>query len=131
MPEPSPKSTRPPKSAVAEIFRESFLVVFERTEDETAFRHVAGILHDVLCEGRSAIAAGVDIWQQSIRGAIGDFRQGVDQLADAARDLDEAGSGGRETVRIVLAIADALVVQPLADQLDAALAAYLAAGRSA
>lgn len=73
MPEPGPKSTRPPQSAVSAIFRESFLVVFERAEDEAAFRHVAGVLHDVLCEGRSAVDAGAGIWHQSIRGAIGTF----------------------------------------------------------
>lgn len=50
----------------------------------------------------------------------------MDQLAEVARDLDEAGCGGRETVRVVLAIADALaVVQPIADHLDAALATFL------
>lgn len=124
------KSTEQPQHKRSEVFRESFLGYFERPKDEAAMRRVGELVHDLACEGRALLEGKekADIWRTSIRSAVGDFQQGVDQLAEMARDLDEAGSGGRETVRIVLAITDALaLVEPIADSLDAALAAYLAA----
>jgi hypothetical protein len=129
MPEPDPKSTRPPQSAV---FRESYLTLFEHPEHEAALRLLGELFHDLTCEGRSMLLEtkdGGDVWRCDIRGCIGDFRQAADRLAEVARDLDEAGSGGAEVMRAVLVIADATAeVAPIAARLDAALTAYLASG---
>jgi hypothetical protein len=50
----------------------------------------------------------------------------ADQLKESARGLTENANENREALRMALAIADAsAAVQPIADQLDAALARYL------
>lgn len=129
---PTPQFTEspsPPQSQVSDVFRESFLTFFEQPEHAAAVRLLADLAYTLICEGREHVDTdGADIWQQTIRGAVGDLRQAADALSEAARDLDEAGGGGRHTVRAMLAIADATnEVAPIADRLDAALAAYLIA----
>jgi hypothetical protein len=126
-----PQSTEQSPYLVSNVFRESFLAIFERTDHEAALRLLGGLAHDLVFESRELLEAsdrsGEPIWRADIRGAIGDFRQAADQLKDVARDLDEA-AGGRELVRVMLAIADAATeVEPIAARLDAALAAYLTA----
>lgn len=126
-----PQSTEQPQYPVSNVFRESFLAVFERTDHEAALRLLGGLAHDLAFESRNLLEAtdrsGEPIWRVDIRGAIGDLRQAADQLKDVARDLDEA-AGGRELVRVMLAIADAATeVEPIAARLDAALATYFTA----
>jgi hypothetical protein len=131
-----PQSTEQPQSpsppAVSSVFRESFIAVFDRDDHEASLRLLGELAHDLVFESRELLESGKPgdfIWRGDIRGAIGDLRQAADQLADVARDIDEAGSGGRNTVRALLAIADASAeVAPIAARLDAALAAYLASG---
>jgi hypothetical protein len=68
------------------------------------------------------------VWRELVTGAVRDLRQATNMLKEAARDMDEAASGGREVVRVMLAISDAFTeVEPIAARLDAALAVYLAA----
>lgn len=126
MPEPEEQSTRP---AVSPVFRESFLSYFERPEHEAALRLMAEVADTLVSEGRDYLdMKGIGTWHQLIRGAVGDLRQAADQLAEVARDLDQAASGGREVARAMLAIADATTeVEPIAARLDAALAHYLTA----
>lgn len=130
-----PQSTEHPQPPylVSNVFRESFLSIFERADHEAAVRLLGALAHDLAFESRNLLEAtdrsGDPIWRADIRGAIGDLRQAADQLKDVARDLDEAG-GGRELVRVMLAIADAATeVEPIAARLDAALVAYLASPR--
>jgi hypothetical protein len=124
-----PQSPSPP--VVSEVFRESFIAIFDRDDHAGAIRLLGKLAHDLVFESRELLESpgkpGDPIWRADIQGAIGDLRQAANQLADVARDLDEAGNGGRHTVRVMLAIADATnEVAPIADRLDAALAAYLA-----
>lgn len=135
MPEPEPQSTDPspqPQSSsppdVSEVFRESFLTFFERPEHQAAVRLLAPLAYTLICESRDHVdTPDSDVWQQTIRGSVGDLRQAANQLKEAARDLDEAGGGGRHVVRAMLAISDAFTeVEPIAARLDAALIAYLA-----
>jgi hypothetical protein len=124
------ESTRPPQSS---ILRESYVTLFERPEHEAALRLLGELFHDLTCEGRSMLLEkdGGNVWRCDIRGAIGDFRQAADRMAEVARDLDEAGGGGAEVMRAVLAISDASgEVAPIAARLDAALAVYLASGET-
>lgn len=138
MPEPDPQSTDVPQSpsppVVSEVFRESFIAIFDRDDHEASIRLLAELAHDLVFESRELLESGKPgdfIWRADIRGAVGDLRQAANQLADVARDLDEAGSGGRSTVRAMLAIADASAeVAPVAARLDAVLAAYLASGET-
>lgn len=122
------KSTRP---AVSEVFRESFLSIFERPEHEAALRVLGGVAHDLAWEGKNLILArrGSKRDESMIaqaRGAVGDLRQAAEQLRESAQALAEIGSEEREVLRITLAVADtSAAVQPLADQLDAALASFL------
>lgn len=126
-----PQSIDPPQFPTSNVFRESFLAVFDRADHEAAMRLLGGLAHDLVFESRNLLEDdsqnGDPVWRADIRGAIGDLRQAADQLKDVARDLDEAGGGGRELVRVMLTIADAAIeVEPIAARLDAALAAYLA-----
>lgn len=136
MPEPEPQSTEQPQSpsppVVSEVFRESFLTFFERPEHEAALRLLDPLAYTLVCEGRDHVdTPESDVWRQAIRGSVGDLRQAANQLKEAARDLDEAGGGGRRVVRAMLAISDAFTeVEPIAARLDAALAAYLASGET-
>lgn len=125
------QSTEQPLSKVSEVFRESFIAIFERPDHEAALRVVAEVVQDVVFEGRNALltaeSRGNTITRQSCRGAVGDLRQAANRLAEVARGIDEVGIE-RETVRMVLAVADAAAaVEPIAARLDAALAAYLTA----
>lgn len=128
-----PQSNDPPPYPFSDVFRESFLAVFERADHEGALRLLGGLAHDLVFESRNLLdddqQPGDPIWRADIRGAIGDLRQAADQLKEVARDLDDAG-GGRELVRVMLAIADAATeVAPISARLDTALAGYLAAPR--
>lgn len=126
-----PQSIDPPQFPTSNVFRESFLAVFERADHEAALRLLGGLAHDLVFESRNLLdddeRGGDPVWRADIRGAVGDLRQAAAQLKDVARDLDEAGGGGRELVRVMLAVADAATeVEPIASRLDAALTAYLA-----
>lgn len=123
------QSTEQPLSKVSEVFRESFITIFERPDHEAALRLVAEVAQDLVWEGRKVLltveSRGEPITRQSCRGAVGDLRQAANRLADVARGIDEVGIE-RETVRMMLAVADAAAaVEPIAARLDAALVAYL------
>jgi hypothetical protein len=130
---PTPQSTEQPQSPspppVSEVFRESFLAWFVRPEHQSALRLLGDLAGNVLCEARDYIdTPESSVWRETIFGAIRDLRQAADRLKEAARDMDEAASGGREVVRVMLAISDAFTeIEPIAARLDAALAVYLAA----
>lgn len=129
-----PQSIDPPQFPTSNVFRESFLAVFERADHEAALRLLGGLAHDLVFESRNLLdddeRSGDPVWRADVRGAIGDLRQAADQLKEVARDLDEAGGGGRELVRVMLMIADAATeVEPISARLDAALGRYLAAPR--
>lgn len=108
MPEPEPKSTRPPLS---NVFRESFLAVLEQPEHEAAFRVVGEVLHDLAYEARRLLTAegetGSGTWR-SVRGATGDLLQALGPLGDLGR-LVEDGGLSREERRMLLAVGDAAV----------------------
>ena len=123
------QSTEQPLSQVSEVFRESFVALFERPDHEAALRVVAEVVQDVVFEGRNALLTAERSRETNIRrscrGAVGDLRQAANRLADVARGIDEVGTE-RETVRMVLAVADAAAaVEPVAARLEAALLAYL------
>lgn len=121
------KSTRP----VALALRESFIALYQRDGQEAALRLLDELAYQFTCECRgSYIMAKEDdgITRSDVLAAAGDLRQAADQLRESAQGLAEAGHEEREAMRVTLAIADAsAAVQPIADQLDAALAIYLAA----
>ena len=124
------QSTRP----VARVLRESFIAFFQRDGQEVALRLLDELAYQFTCEGRGDYLMGADvdgvgaIDRSEILGAVGDLRQAADQLRESTQAMTEAASEDRETLRMTLAIADAsAAVQPLADQLDAALAHFLAA----
>ena len=127
MPEPDPKSTRP----TARVLRESFVSYFQRDGQEAALRLLDELAHHFVCEKRGDYLMGEDddaIDRAEALGAAGDLRQAADQLRESAQGFTESGGGDRRTLRLALAVADAsAAVQPLADALDAAVAAYLAA----
>ena len=131
MPGPEKKSTDVPQSpAVSRVFRESFVAIFEQPEHEAALRLLAEVAREIIGEGRDQflrVESKLDtITRQSCRGAVGDLRQAANELAEVARDLDDAND--REGTRILLAIADAATeVEPIAARLDAMLARYLVA----
>lgn len=123
------KSTRPP---VARALRESFISYFQEDGQEAALRLLDGLAYHLMMEGRSEylMPEGMRdfITEADVLAAVGDLRQAADQLRESAQGLAEAGHEEREAMRVTLAIADAsAAVQPIADQLDAALARYLAA----
>jgi hypothetical protein len=104
--------------------------MFERPEHEAALRLLAEVAREIIGEGRDQflrLESKLDtITRQSCRGAVGDLRQAANELAEVARDLNEASD--RESTRIMLAIADAAAeVEPIAARLDAMLARYLVA----
>lgn len=127
MPEPVPKSTRP----VARVLRESFIAYFQRDGQEAALRLLDELAYQFTCECRGGYLMakeGDAITRTDVLGTVGDLRQAADQLKESAQALAEIGSEDREVMRITLAVADtSAAVQPIADQLDAALAVYLAA----
>lgn len=127
MPEPDEQSTRP----TARVLRESFVATFQREGQEAALRLLDGLAHDFTSEQRGDYLMGEDddsINRSEALGSAGDLRQAADQLRESAQGFAEAGGGDRRTMRLALAVADAsAAVQPLADALDAAIAAYLAA----
>jgi hypothetical protein len=131
MPGPEQKSTDVPQPpAVSSIFRESFVAFFEQPEQEAALRLLAELARGIIGEGRDhflRVDSPLDtITRQSSRGAVGDLRQAANELAEVARDLDDAND--REGTRMLLAIADAAAeVEPIAARLDAMLARYLVA----
>jgi hypothetical protein len=88
---------------------------------------MADVADTLVSEGRDYLdMKGISTWRQLIRGSVGDLRQAANMLTEAARDLDD--SRGRESTRIMLAIADAAAeVEPIAARLDAMLARYLVA----
>jgi hypothetical protein len=129
------QSTEQPLSQVSEVFRESFIVLFERPDHEAALRVVAEVVQDVVFEGRNALLTAQSRRETNIRrscrGAVGDLRQAANRLAEVARGIDEVGTE-RETVRMVLAVADAVAaVEPIAARLEAALLAYVIGSGSA
>lgn len=121
------ESTRPP---TARVLRESFVAIFQRDTQEAALRLLDDLAHDFTSEQRGDYLMGEDddsINRSEALGSAGDLRQAADQLRESAQGFAEAGGGDRRTMRLALAVADAsAAVQPLADALDAALAAYLA-----
>lgn len=123
-----PQSTRPP---VASALRESFIAFFQRDGQEAALRLLDELAYQFTCECRGSYTMakeGDGITRSDVLAAAGDLRQAADQLRESAQGLAEVGHEEREAMRITLAIADASsAVQPIADQLDAALAVYLAA----
>lgn len=125
------QSTRP----VARVLRESFISFFQRDGQEASLRLLDDLAYTFVCESRSDNITADDneaITRSDVLSAAGDLRQAADQLKESRQSLVEACSDDPEVLRVVVAIADACeVVRPLADQLDAALARYLAAGRSA
>lgn len=128
MPEPEEKSTRP----VARVLRESFVSYFQEEGQEAALRLLDELAYQLMLEGRSDYLMPEGerdhITEADARAAAGDLRQAADQLRESTQGLAEAGHEDREAMRITVAIADAsAAVQPVAEQLDAALAVYLAA----
>jgi hypothetical protein len=111
------------------MLRESFIGIFQREGQEPALRLLAELAYQLACESRGGYLMGEDddaIARSEVLGAAGDLRQAADQLKESARGLTENANEDREALRIALAIADAsAAVQPIADQLDAALARYL------
>lgn len=89
------------------------------------------MLYHLILEGRSDYLmdkAGDTITRTDVLSAAGDLRQAADQLKESAQAMTEAGHEDREALRLTLSIADAsAAVQPVADQLTAALARFLAA----
>jgi hypothetical protein len=122
------QSTRP----VARALRESFIAYFQEEGQEAALRLLDGLAYQLMLEGRSDYLMPEGerdhITEGDVLAAAGDLRQAADQLRESAQGLAEVGHEEREAMRITLAVADAsAAVQPIADRLDAALAAYLAA----
>jgi hypothetical protein len=127
---PAPTSPPTPSAlpGVSPMLRESFLSIFQREGQEASLRLLGELAYQLVCEGRGGYLMGQDddaITRTDVLGAVGDLRQAADQLAESTRSLAEIGSEEREVMRIALAIADAsAAVQPIADQLDGALARY-------
>lgn len=119
----------PARPTVSPMLRESFIAIFQREGQESSLRLLAELAYQLACEGRGGYLMGKDddaITRTEVLGAAGDLRQAADQLKESARGLTENPNEDREALRMALAIADAsAAVQPLADQLDAALARYL------
>lgn len=127
------KSIRPP---VARVLRESFLSLFHFPDQEAALRLLDEVFYHLTLEGRNdhlmpkehAPGRPDPITRGEVLAAAGDLRQAADQLRESAQGMMEACHENREGMRAAVAIADAsAAVQPIADQLDAALAVYLAA----
>jgi hypothetical protein len=114
---------------LSNVFRESFLALLEQPEHEAAFRVVGDLLRDLAYEGRRLLTSKADdgsSTRRSVHGATGDVLQAVEQLADLGRLVEEA-SLSREESRLLLAVGDAAAdLQPIAEHLAAAFAAFAA-----
>lgn len=63
------QSTEQPLSQVSEVFRESFVALFERPDHEAALRLVAEVVQDVVFEGRNALLTAESRRETNIRRA--------------------------------------------------------------
>lgn len=114
-----------------QVFRESFLLLFEERTPQVALRALDATISAVVWEGKAAIdsseTGAEPCLQREASGALGDLRQAIDSVADLGRWIDQAQLN-RAASRLSLAAGDvAAELEPLAARLDAAIAAYLAA----
>lgn len=127
-----PPPTPPARREVSPMLRESFLAIFQQEGQAPALRLLGELVYQLACESRGGYLMAKDdeddaFTRADVFGAVGDLRQAAEQLQEGAKALAEIGSERREVMRVALAVADAsAAVQPIADQLDAALAVYLA-----
>jgi hypothetical protein len=126
---PSPP-TPPARPEVSPMLRESFIAFFQQHGQESALRMLAELAYQLALEGRRNYLMANDehaLERTKVLSAAGDLRQAAEQLRESARSLAEnSSSEHREVLRVTLAIADAsAAVQPIADQLDAAVARFL------
>jgi hypothetical protein len=121
------QSTRP----VASCLRESFIAFYQRDGQEAALRLLDELAYQFTCECRSGYIMakeGDGITRSDVLAAAGDLRQAADQLRSQRKGWPRRATRSWSAMRVTLAIADAsAAVQPIADQLDASLAVYLAA----
>lgn len=113
-----------------QVFRESFLLLFEEREPEVALRALDRTINAVVWEGKDALETGHAepfFLRREASGAIGDLWQAIESIANLGSWI-EAAELKREEARLSIAAGDvAAALEPLAERLDAALAAYLAA----
>jgi hypothetical protein len=111
-----------------QVFRESFLLLFEEQEPQVALRALDRTINSVVWEGKDALETGraEPLLRRETSGAIGDLQQAIESIANLGSWI-EAAELKREEARLSILAGDvAAELEPLAERLEAGLAAYLA-----
>lgn len=112
---------------VSMVFRESFLERFHHPEQQETLRVLDCLGSELVVEGRGVIGCGPEAdWPaRLVRGATGDLHQAIDEMLEVAEWI-ERDPLEREASRLLLAVGDAVKrLEPIAERLDEALAAFL------
>jgi hypothetical protein len=109
------------------------MLLFEEREPQVALRALDATISAVVWEGKDALDSAEGdaepLLKREASGAIGDLRQAIGSIAHLGSWIEAAQLSREESRLSILAGDVAAELEPFAERLDAALAAYLAAPR--